>query len=121
MCLEKLQCCSSVFYFTLACQIKLFCSLSRELFVQATNKHGEASVSCKLQVHGRQGIIMEPQLPSNFRSGTESLQKLEEALYKREELKQDAEQPNPPKFTVELKVQVTYITVLQNIRTSGQI
>lgn len=91
------------------------------MFVQATNKHGEASVSCKLQVHGRQGIIMEPQLPSNFRSGTESLQKLEEALYKREELKQDAEQPNPPKFTVELKVQVSYTTVLQNIRTSGQI
>lgn len=50
---------------------------------------------------------MEPQLPSNFRSGTESLQKLEEALYKREELQPDADQPNPPKFTVELKVQAT--------------
>lgn len=47
---------------------------------------------------------MEPQLPSNFRTGTESLQKLEESLYKREEIQPDAEQPNPPKFIVELKV-----------------
>jgi titin len=44
---------------------------------KATNRHGEATVSCKLQVRGRQGIILEPQLPSNFRSGTESIQKLE--------------------------------------------
>ncbi|XP_054275488.1 titin isoform X3 [Macrosteles quadrilineatus] len=70
---------------------------------KATNKHGEASVSCKLQVHGRQGIIMEPQLPSNFRTGTESLQKLEESLYKREEIQPDAEEAKPPKFIVELK------------------
>lgn len=47
---------------------------------------------------------MEPQLPSNFRTGTESLQKLEESLYKREEIQPDSEQPNPPKFIVELKV-----------------
>jgi titin len=53
---------------------------------KATNRHGEATVSCKLQVRGRQGIILEPQLPSNFRSGTESIQKLEETLYKREEI-----------------------------------
>lgn len=70
---------------------------------KATNKHGEATVNCKLQVRGRQGIILEPQLPSNFRTGTESIQKLEESLYKREELATEEETPRPPKFTVELK------------------
>ncbi|XP_034137006.1 titin-like isoform X2 [Drosophila guanche] len=70
---------------------------------KATNKHGEATVSCKLQVKGRQGIIMEPQLPSNFRTGTESLQKLEESMHKREEIVIDEEQPNPPKFTEDIK------------------
>lgn len=70
---------------------------------KATNRHGEATVSCTLQVRGRQGIVLEPQLPSNFRTGTESIQKLEESLYKKEEILSEEEQPNPPKFTVELK------------------
>jgi titin len=70
---------------------------------KATNRHGEATVSCKLQVRGRQGIILEPQLPSNFRSGTESIQKLEETLYKREEITAEEEKPNPPRFIVEIK------------------
>lgn len=70
---------------------------------KATNKHGEATVSCKLQVKGRQGIVMEPQLPSNFRTGTESLQRLEEHLHKREEIFADEEKPNPPKFIEEIK------------------
>jgi len=70
---------------------------------KATNRHGEATVSCKLQVRGRQGIIMEPQLPTNFRTGTESIQKLEEALYKRDEILSEEEKPDPPRFTVELK------------------
>lgn len=61
-------------------------------------------MTCKLQVRGRQGIVLEPQLPSNFRSGTESIQKLEEALYKREEIIPEDEKPKPPRFTVELKV-----------------
>ncbi|XP_033210459.1 titin [Belonocnema kinseyi] len=70
---------------------------------KATNRHGEATVSCKLQVRGRQGIILEPQLPSNFKTGTESIQKLEESLYKRDEIMTEEEAPNPPSFTVELK------------------
>uniref|UniRef100_A0A182TG18 Ig-like domain-containing protein n=1 Tax=Anopheles melas TaxID=34690 RepID=A0A182TG18_9DIPT len=70
---------------------------------KATNRHGEATVSCKLTVRGRQGIIMEPQLPSNFRTGTESIQKLEEQLHKREELMADEEEGRPPKFVVEIK------------------
>lgn len=70
---------------------------------KATNRHGEATVSCQLQVRGRQGIIMEPQLPSNFRTGTESIQKLEEQLYKKEEVLAEEEKPNPPRFVVEIK------------------
>lgn len=70
---------------------------------KATNSHGEASVSCQLQVKGRQGIIMEPQLPSNFRSGTESIQKLEELLHKKDEILSEEEKPNPPRFIVEVK------------------
>ncbi|XP_011704408.1 PREDICTED: titin [Wasmannia auropunctata] len=70
---------------------------------KATNRHGEATVSCKLQVRGRQGIILEPQLPSNFKTGTESIQKLEESLYKKDEILAEEETPNPPRFIVELK------------------
>ncbi|CAG2063231.1 unnamed protein product, partial [Timema podura] len=70
---------------------------------KATNRHGEATVSCKLQVRGRQGIVLEPQLPSNFKTGTESIQKLEESLYKREEILNEEEKPNPPRFVTELK------------------
>lgn len=70
---------------------------------KATNRHGEATVSCKLQVRGRQGIVLEPQIPQNFRSATESIQKLEELLHKKDEIMQEEESPNPPKFIVEIK------------------
>ena len=71
---------------------------------KASNKHGEASVSCTLQVKGRQGIILEPQLPQSFKSGTQSIQKLEENLYRREEPAQAADElPHPPKFVSEIK------------------
>lgn len=70
---------------------------------KATNKHGEATVSCKLQVRGRQGIIMEPQLPSNFRSGTENIQRLEENMHKQEEKYVEQEEGAPPHFTVEIQ------------------
>ena len=71
------------------------------------NRHGEAMVSCKLQVKGRQGIILEPQLPHTFSSGTESIQKLEEELHKKDEVLPEDEKPNPPRFIVELQVRVT--------------
>ncbi|CAG0878668.1 unnamed protein product [Darwinula stevensoni] len=73
------------------------------IFSQATNHHGEATVSCQLIVKGRQGIIMEPQLPKNFIGGNESIQKLEESLYKREEKVVDEETPNPPRFITEIQ------------------
>lgn len=61
-------------------------------------------MSCKLQVRGRQGIVLEPQLPAHFKTGTESIQKLEEQLYKKDEIMAEDEKPNPPRFIVELKV-----------------
>lgn len=65
---------------------------------------------------GRQGIVLEPQLPNKFRSGTESIQKLEENMYKREEILSDEEKPNPPRFTVELKVNfLLYIMDINSI------
>ncbi|OXU24124.1 hypothetical protein TSAR_014966 [Trichomalopsis sarcophagae] len=70
---------------------------------KAVNRHGEATVNCKLQVRGRQGIILEPQLPNNFKTGTESIQKLEESLYKKDEILPEEEKPSPPRFIVELK------------------
>jgi len=45
-------------------------------------------------------------LPKKFRTGTESIQKLEENMYKREEILPEDEEPNPPRFTVELKVNI---------------
>lgn len=69
---------------------------------KATNKHGEATVSCQLNVRGRQGIIMEPQLPSNFATGTESIQRLEENLHKREEVITEEEKGQPPRFTTQI-------------------
>uniref|UniRef100_A0A146M532 Titin n=2 Tax=Lygus hesperus TaxID=30085 RepID=A0A146M532_LYGHE len=70
---------------------------------KATNNHGEAVVSCKLQVRGRQGVIMEPQLPNTFSSGTESIQKLEEDLHKKDEVMETEDKPNPPRFIVDLR------------------
>lgn len=60
---------------------------------------------------GRQGIVLEPQLPNKFRTGTESIQKLEENMYKREEILPEDEKPNPPRFTVELKVVYFFIHI----------
>ncbi|XP_055379031.1 titin isoform X2 [Condylostylus longicornis] len=70
---------------------------------KATNRHGEATVSCKLQVKGRQGVIVDPQLPSSYRSGTESIQKLEESMHKREEILAAEEKPQPPVFIEQIK------------------
>lgn len=68
-------------------------------------------MSCKLQVKGRQGIVLEPQLPNKFRTGTESIQKLEENMYKREEILPEDEKPNPPRFIVELKVGILRLKI----------
>merc|ERR1719220_3450147 len=53
---------------------------------KATNKIGEASISCNVQVKSKQDIITDPQLPQSFRSGTDSINRLEETRWRREEL-----------------------------------
>jgi hypothetical protein len=63
---------------------------------------------------------MEPQLPTNFRTGTESIQKLEEALYKRDEILAEEEKPDPPRFTVELKVCTVCTTYIRHLKYESQ-
>ncbi|GIY11090.1 titin, partial [Caerostris extrusa] len=70
---------------------------------KATNAYGEATVSCKLSVKAKGSIIMEPQLPTEWRSGTESLQKLEEAMYRTEEIIIDDDRKLPPKFITQIQ------------------
>lgn len=46
---------------------------------------------------------MEPQLPQEFRSGYESIQKLEESMYRTEEKIFDDEKKEPPKFVTQIQ------------------
>ncbi|CAN8024063.1 unnamed protein product, partial [Ixodes persulcatus] len=70
---------------------------------RAVNKAGEASVSCKLDVKGKHSIVMEPQLPHEFRSGYESIQKLEESMYRTEDKIFDDDKKEPPKFLTQIQ------------------
>ena len=70
---------------------------------KATNRHGEASISCNVIVKSRQDIITDPQLPKSFRSGTESIQRLEEHRWRREEMVEDTLEAKPPKFITSIK------------------
>ena len=70
---------------------------------KATNRHGQAVVTCNLKVLSRQNVNLEPQLPTGFQTGTESIQKLEEAMFKRDDVIFEEETPQQPRFTVELK------------------
>lgn len=72
---------------------------------RVTSAHGTAETEAKITVKGaRPQIITEPQLPSQFRSGTESLQKLEEALWqKKPEQVQEEELNQAPVFTKEIE------------------
>lgn len=71
---------------------------------RATNAHGTSSVQCNMTVKQTSAhIVTTPQLPGNFRSGTESLQKLEESLWKREEAPQVEQQHVPPRFITEIQ------------------
>lgn len=65
---------------------------------EAVNKHGKASVSCNLIVKSKQSIVMEPQLPQDFITGYESIQRLEESLWRTPEVIYDQEKRQPPKF-----------------------
>lgn len=65
---------------------------------KAVNKHGEATISCNVQVKGKHSIITDPQLPMSFRNGTDSINRLEESRWKRGELIVDDLELCPPKF-----------------------
>ena len=70
---------------------------------RAINKHGEASVECKLFVSSKSGIVLEPQATMKFKGLTEALQKLEEDKYRKETVPQEEEKPCPPRFVTELQ------------------
>ncbi|XP_015783235.1 titin isoform X1 [Tetranychus urticae] len=70
---------------------------------KASNAYGEATISCRLTVKSKQSIILEPQLPESFITGTESIQKLEENLWRTPEMIYDQEKSMPPRFVTHLK------------------
>ena len=69
---------------------------------KATNKIGEASISCNVQVKSKQDIITDPQLPQSFRSGTDSIHRLEESMWKRGEMRFEEPEGRPPKFVTQI-------------------
>ncbi|KAA0201394.1 hypothetical protein HAZT_HAZT001733 [Hyalella azteca] len=70
---------------------------------RAVNKHGDASVQCKLDVTSRGAINYDPQATSQFKDCTESIQKLEQSMWKKEDLKFDDEKGSPPRFVTNLE------------------
>ncbi|CAG0890532.1 unnamed protein product [Cyprideis torosa] len=72
---------------------------------KATNRHGEATVTCQLTVKSQQNIDLQPQLPSDFVTGTGAIQELERKLYKNDapQPMEADETPNPPRFVTEIK------------------
>merc|ERR1712223_191263 len=71
---------------------------------KAVNKHGEASVACNVQVKGKQSIITDPQLPRSFKTGTDSINRLEENKYRRDhEFMSDEVDARPPVFISKIK------------------
>ena len=70
---------------------------------KATNKIGEASISCNVQVKSKQDIITDPQLPQSFRSGTDSIHRLEESMWRqRGEMRFEEPEGRPPKFVTQI-------------------
>jgi len=65
---------------------------------KAINRHGESSVSCQVQVKGRQNIVTDPQLPKSFQTGTDSIHNLEERMWKREDISYDELETKAPVF-----------------------
>jgi hypothetical protein len=72
---------------------------------KAVNKHGETSVSCNVQVKGRQNIITDPQLPRSFKTGTDSILRLEENRIRRGDydMAGDEVDARPPVFISKIK------------------
>ena len=65
---------------------------------KATNRHGESSLSCQVQVKSKQGIDTNPQLPKSFQSGTDSIHILEERMWRREDISHEELETKAPVF-----------------------
>merc|ERR1711981_1027509 len=70
---------------------------------KATNKHGECSISCNVEVKTKQNIITDPQLPKSFRSGTDSINRLEESRWRREEMVTEEFEGHAPQFITKIQ------------------
>merc|ERR1712038_232524 len=69
---------------------------------KATNKHGESSISCNVEVKTKQNIVTDPQLPKSFRSGTDSINRLEESRWQRQEMVTEEFEGHAPKFITQI-------------------
>merc|ERR1711988_1980017 len=65
---------------------------------KAVNRHGESSVACNIQVKSRQNIVTDPQLPKSFQTGTDSINNLEERMWKREDISYEEMESKAPIF-----------------------
>merc|ERR1712088_1266169 len=65
---------------------------------KAVNRHGESSVSCNIQVRSKQNIVTDPQLPKSFQTGTDSINNLEERMWKREDISYEEMESKAPIF-----------------------
>ena len=70
---------------------------------KAVNKNGEATISCNVSVKNKQDIITDPQLPKSFRSGNESINRLEENRWRREEALFEEPEGRPPMFISQIQ------------------
>ncbi|XP_013787479.1 titin-like, partial [Limulus polyphemus] len=70
---------------------------------KAVNRVGEATASANLTVKSKASVIVDPQLPEDFKSSTKTLQHLEESLYQKQETVFDEEKPQPPRFITHIQ------------------
>ena len=68
---------------------------------KAVNRHGESSVSCNIQVKSRQNIVTDPQLPKSFKTGTDSINNLEERMWKKEDISYEEMENRAPIFVTQ--------------------
>merc|ERR1711992_278660 len=68
---------------------------------KAVNRHGESSVSCNIQVKSRQNIVTDPQLPKSFQTGTDSINNLEERMWKKEDISYEEMENRAPIFVTQ--------------------
>ncbi|CAG2164046.1 unnamed protein product [Oppiella nova] len=71
---------------------------------KAVNKFGEDSISCRLFVKSQTTVVLESQLPAEYITGADSVQRMETLMAQMpQSVRVDSEQPVPPKFMTQIK------------------